>query len=135
MFNFISNILNKMDYISILAKVIIFISIINVWFFRFNKKTMYRGGDASSMKEEFAAYGLSESTMYFIGALKVLSALGLIVSIWAPMLTLPSAGLMAILMVGAILMHVKIKDSLKQSMPAVIFLLLSLFIISQSYMV
>lgn len=124
-----------MDYISILAKVIIFISIINVWFFRFNKKTMYRGGDASSMKEEFAAYGLSESTMYFIGTLKVLSALGLIVSIWAPMLTLPSAGLMAILMVGAILMHVKIKDSLKQSMPAVIFLLLSLFIISQSYMV
>lgn len=124
-----------MDYISILAKVIIFISIINVWFFRFNKKTMYRGGDASSMKEEFATYGLSESTMYFIGALKVLSALGLIVSIWAPMLTLPSAGLMAILMVGAILMHVKIKDSLKQSMPAAIFLLLSLFIISQSYMV
>ena len=135
MFNFISNILNKMDYISILAKVIIFISIINVWFFRFNKKTMYRGGDASSMKEEFAAYGLSESTMYFIGALKVLSALGLIVSIWVPVLTLPSAGLMAILMVGAILMHVKIKDSLKQSMPAAIFLLLSLFIISQSYMV
>jgi hypothetical protein len=85
------------------------------------------------MKEEFAAYGLSESTMYIIGALKVLSALGLIVSIWVPMLTLPSAGLMAILMVGAILMHVKIKDSPKQSMPAAIFLLLSLFIISQSY--
>ncbi|WP_339664840.1 DoxX family protein [Maribacter arcticus] len=122
-----------MDFVVIFAKVIIFVAIINVWFFRFNKKTMYRGGNASSMKEEFAAYGLSESTMYIIGALKVLSALGLIVSIWVPMLTLPSAGIMAILMVGAILMHVKIKDSPKQSMPAAIFLLLSLFIISQSY--
>ena len=122
-----------MDFIVIFAKVIIFVAILNVWFFRFNKKTKYRGGDASSMKEEFAAYGLSESTMYIIGALKVLSALGLIVSIWVPMLTLPSAGLMAILMVGAILMHVKIKDSPKQSMPAAIFLLLSLFIITQSY--
>ncbi|HDZ05319.1 hypothetical protein LCGC14_0069610 [marine sediment metagenome] len=122
-----------MDYISILAKVIIFISIINVWFFRFNKKTIYRGGSASSMKEEFAAYGLSESIMYIIGTLKVLSALGLIVSIWVPMLTLPSAGLMALLMVGAILMHIKINDSPKQSMPAAIFLLLSIFIISQTY--
>ena len=122
-----------MDFVVIFAKVIIFVAIINVWFFRFNKKTIYRGGNASSMKEEFAAYGLSESTMYIIGALKVLSALGLIVSIWVPMLTLPSAGMMAILMVGAILMHVKIKDSPKQSMPAAIFLLLSLFIISQSY--
>ena len=122
-----------MVVIVIFAKVIIFVAIINVWFFRINKKTKYRGGAASSMKEEFAAYGLSESTMYIIGALKVLSALGLIVSIWVPMLTLPSAGLMAILMIGAILMHVKIKDSPKQSMPATIFLLLSLFIISQSY--
>ncbi|WP_291789815.1 DoxX family protein [Maribacter sp.] len=85
------------------------------------------------MKEEFAAYGLSESIMYIIGTLKVLSALGLIVSIWVPMLTLPSAGLMALLMVGAILMHIKINDSPKQSMPAAIFLLLSIFIISQTY--
>ena len=122
-----------MDYISILAKVIIFISIINVWFFRFNKKTIYRGGNASSMKEEFAAYGLSESIMYIIGTLKILSALGLIVSIWVPILSIPSASLMAILMIGAILMHMKIKDSPKQSMPAAIFLLLSIIIIIQTY--
>lgn len=122
-----------MDYISILAKVIIFISIINVWIFRFNKKTIYRGGNASSMKEEFAAYGLSESIMYIIGTLKILSALGLIVSIWVSILSIPSASLMAILMIGAILMHMKIKDSPKQSMPAAIFLLLSIIIIIQTY--
>ncbi|WP_243834522.1 DoxX family protein [Maribacter caenipelagi] len=85
------------------------------------------------MKEEFAAYGLSESIMYIIGTLKILSALGLIVSIWVPILSIPSASLMAILMIGAILMHMKIKDSPKQSMPAAIFLLLSIIIIIQTY--
>ena len=61
-----------MDFIIILAKVIIFVAIINVWFFRFNKKTKYRGGDASSMKAEFANYGLPESMVYIIGGLKVI---------------------------------------------------------------
>ena len=122
-----------MDFIVIFAKVIIFVAIINVWFFRFNKKTKYRGGDASSMKAEFENYGLSESMVYIIGGLKVLSALSLVLSIWIPQLALPAAILMAILMLGAIIMHLKIKDSFLKSLPAIIFLLLSLFIISEVY--
>lgn len=126
-------ILDHMNYILIGAKVIIFISIINVWFFRFNKKTLFRGGDASSMKAEFAAYGLSETMMYLVGALKVLSALGLLISIWAPQLAIPAAAIMAILMLGAIFMHFKISDPLSKSLPAFIFLLLSLLILSYSF--
>lgn len=122
-----------MDYILIAAKVGIFVSIMNVWFFRFNKKTPYRGGDASSMKAEFASYGLSETMVYLIGSLKVLSALSLLISIWVAQLTIPAAALMAILMLGAIFMHFKIKDPLVKSLPAFIFLLLSLLIISFSY--
>lgn len=122
-----------MNYILIGAKVIIFISIINVWFFRFNKKTLFRGGDASSMKAEFAAYGLSETMMYLVGALKVISALGLVISIWAPQLAIPAASIMAILMLGAIFMHFKISDPLSKSLPAFIFLLLSLLILSYSF--
>lgn len=122
-----------MNYILIGAKVIIFISIINVWFFRFNKKTLFRGGEASSMKAEFAAYGLSETMMYLVGALKVLSALGLLLSIWAPQLAIPAAAIMAILMLGAIFMHFKINDPLSKSLPAFIFLLLSLLILSYSF--
>ncbi|TLP75415.1 DoxX family protein [Maribacter sp. ACAM166] len=122
-----------MNYIIISAKIIIFIAIINVWFFRFNKKTPYRGGDASSMKTEFASYGLSESMVYLIGALKVLSALSLIVSIWVPVLALPAAAVMVILMLGAIIMHFRIDDSLTKSLPAFIFLLLSMLIIYYSY--
>ena len=30
--------------------------VLNVWFFRFNRETIYRGGKATSMIEEFAAY-------------------------------------------------------------------------------
>jgi hypothetical protein len=122
-----------MNFIIIFAKVIIFLAIINVWFFRFNKKTKYRGGDASSMKAEFSNYGLSESMVYIIGGLKVLSALSLVISIWITQLELPAAILMAVLMLGAITMHLKINDSFLKSLPATIFLLLSLLIISQAY--
>lgn len=122
-----------MDFLIIFAKVIIFIAIINVWFFRFNKKTKYRGGDASSMKAEFANYGLPEIMVYIIGGLKVLSALSLIASIWVPQLAIPAATLIAVLMTGAIFMHLRIKDNLEKSIPAIIFLLLSLLIIIYSY--
>lgn len=124
-----------MDYIVVIAKVFIFISIINVWFLRFNRKTPYRGGNASSMKAEFKAYGLSEAMVYLIGTLKVVSALCLMISIWVPSLALPAASLMAVLMLGAIFMHFKVKDALLKSLPAFIFLLLSLLIISHAYFV
>jgi hypothetical protein len=32
--------------------------LLSVWLVRFGKETPYRGGNAHSMKEEFAAYGL-----------------------------------------------------------------------------
>ena len=48
--------------------------VINVWFFRFNQSTIYRGGQASNMVEEFAVYGLNETMVYLVGGLKVLPA-------------------------------------------------------------
>jgi len=119
-----------MEYLIIAIKIVIFVSIINVWFFRFNESTSWRGGEASSMKEEFAAYGLSTTLMYIVGFLKVLSALLLVISIWVPSLVLPAAGLMAFLMLGAIAMHLKINDPLRSSFPAFSFLVLSLVLIA-----
>ena len=59
----------------------LFVSILvtNVWLFRFNKETPYRGGEAKNMIEEFAAYGLDLNTMYLIGSLKIIASLGLII--------------------------------------------------------
>ena len=121
-----------MEYVIIIIKAIIFISIVNVWFFRFNKPTSWRGGQATSMKQEFEVYGLPETVMYLVGGLKVLAATLLVVSIWVPQLTLPAAGLMAVLMAGAISMHLRVKDPLRSSFPAFTFLVLSLFLMFTS---
>ena len=110
------------------AKILLFVSIVNVWFFRANRGTRYRGGTAVSMKEEFQVYGLSETMMYLIGFLKVLTAIALVVSIWFPVLAIPASAAMGFLMIGAIWMHLKVKDPIKKALPAFLFLLLSTFI-------
>lgn len=119
-----------MEYLISAIKLFIFVSIFNVWFIRFNKSTSWRGGEASSMREEFKNYGLSETVMYVVGGLKVLSALALLLSIWMPVLTSPAAALMAVLMAGAIAMHIKINDPLRSSFPAFSFLVLSFILIA-----
>jgi len=118
-----------LEYLSIAFKAIIFISIINVWFFRFNNPTPYRGGGAKSMKEEFEVYGFSPAVMYLIGTLKVLSAATLVISIWYSEFATPAAGAMGVLMLGAIFMHFRANDPNIRSFPALLFFLLSLGII------
>ena len=117
-----------MEDLVVAAKIILFVSIVNVWFFRANRGTQWRAGEAKSMKEEFKLYGLSETMMYSVGFLKVLSAIGLIGSIWFPVLAIPASAAMGFLMVGAIWMHLKVKDPIKKALPAFVFLLLSVFI-------
>ena len=99
-------------------QLIIAIGLINVWLFRFNKATEYRGGNATNMKEEFIAYGLPVWLMYFVGAMKVSIALMLIISFWVEELLLYNLVALAGLMIAAVFMHVKVKDPLKKSYPA-----------------
>jgi hypothetical protein len=123
----------EINYLLVAIKVIIFISILNVWLLKFNKPTPWRGGSAQSMKEEFKTYRLSEAMMYLVGGLKILFATLIFASIWLPQLAVPGAAGMAILMLGAISMHFKVKDPLKKSFPAFSFLVLSLIIIGMYY--
>ena len=99
--------------------------ILNVWFNRFDKDTGYRGGDATNMVEEFEAYGLSEKTMYAVGATKVSLATLMLAGLRFSRLTQPASAALAALMVGAIGMHIKVKDPLKRSLPAMSVLALS----------
>lgn len=103
--------------------------VLNVWLFRFGKATIYRGADATNMLEEFAAYGLSEIMVYLVGGLKILAALGLLVGFFNKNTITPAAGVMAILMVGAIAMHFKVGDEAIKFLPAGIMLFLSSVII------
>lgn len=116
-------------YFIVAAKIIIFISIINVWFIRFNKPTLWRGGNSKSMKEEFETYGLSQIIMYIVGTMKVGLAVLLIVSLWIKDLSTPAAGAMGIFMLGAIAMHFKADDPNIKSFPALILFLLSIGIV------
>jgi len=118
-----------MEWIKIAVQIIIAVSIFNVWILRFGKPTSWRGGTAKSMKEEFVAYGLPQWFMKLIGFLKLTLATLLIAGIFLPDLIKPAAIGMAVLMLGAIVMHIKVKDSLIKSLPASTFLVLSLILI------
>ena len=112
-----------------LFQVVIGLSVIRVWTINFNKSTPWRGGGARNMKEEFTAYGLPMWMVYFVGTLKVIFSIGLIAGLWIPELISFSASGIAIFMFFAFLMHVKIKDPIKKSIPALTFMVLSLLII------
>jgi hypothetical protein len=117
-----------MQTIMVILQIAAAAGLLNVWLLRSRRRTAYRGGDAGSILEEFAAYGLPAWFAYVIGALKVGAAFALIAGIWFPSVVLPAAGLICLLMLGALAMHAKIGDPLKKSAPALGMLLLSLSI-------
>ena len=84
-----------------ICQIVVGCGLLNVWLLRFNKATAYRGGSASSMLEEFAAYGLPAWSCYLVGFLKVASAFALLAGLLYPVLILPAASVVAALMVGA----------------------------------
>lgn len=117
-----------MPSIVTVLQVIVALGLINVWLVRFNKSTEYRGGNAKNLKEEFAAYGLPVWFMYLIGALKLGSAFALLAGVWIPSLVAPAATLVVLLMIGALVMHLKVKDPLMKSMPAGLMLVMGALI-------
>lgn len=111
--------------ISTILQVVVALGLLNVWLIRAGSATSYRGGDARSLKEEFAAYGLAAFFFYLVGALKIGSAVMLIAGIWIGALVMPAATIVAVLMVGALVMHVKVKDPAVKSLPAFLMLVMS----------
>jgi len=117
-----------MENLATICQIIIPLGIFNVWILRYGKETNWRGGEAKNMKEEFAAYGLPSGFMVLIGTAKIVLAICLIVGIWVPILVKPAATSMALLMLGAVSMHVKVKDPLQRSLPAITMFVLSLLV-------
>lgn len=118
-----------LDILEIAIKLGVSLSILNVWLINRKKASPYRGGNATTMQEEFAAYGLSKNAMMIVGTLKCLFAVLLLVSIfYYPAEYIGAVGIV-LLMAGAIFMHFKIQDPVKKSFPAALFLLLSLIVL------
>jgi len=110
--------------LSILAvlQLIVGLGLLNVWLLRAGSATAYRGGDAKTLKEEFAAYGLPDAVFYIVGVLKVGAGLVLLAGLFIDAPVRAAAGTVAALMVGALAMHVKVGDPVKRSVPAALML-------------
>lgn len=119
-----------METIVQICQIIVGCGLLNVWLLRFNKPTAYRGSAAANMLEEFAAYGLPVWLCYLVGLLKVASAFALLAGLKYPALVLPAAAVVAVLMLGALVMHIKVGDPAKKSLPALSVLVLTLVIIA-----
>ncbi len=109
-----------MDILFII-KIMTALGIFNVWILRYNKTTEYRGGNAKSLKEEFETYGLKSWFMYIIGAIKIVISILFIISCFNILdsAVFYGSAIMSIIMIGAILMHLKANDPFKKSVPAI----------------
>lgn len=117
-----------MDTAVMVVQIVLALVILNVWLLRAGRETEFRGGDAKNMKEEFAVYGLPIWFMAVVAALKVTCAILLVVGLWVPVVTQPAAIGLGVLMLGAVAMHLKVKDSVKKTLPATVMLILCVFV-------
>jgi len=78
-----------MDTLRTILQILVGLGILNVWLLRANRSTAYRGGDAKSLREESATYGLPGWFFYLVGTLKITCALCLLAGIWLHALILP----------------------------------------------
>ena len=111
-----------MENIAILAQLIIAISIIVVWVFRFDNIVI-----------EFKQYDLSDLIRSVVGASKIALATLLVVGIFYEEVVFISALLMAFLMVCAQIAHIKVKNPLSKYIPSFLLLILSLFVAAIDY--
>lgn len=106
-----------MNIYSIIAQVVIALSVGYVWIFRFD-----------NIVKEFQQYGLSDLTRNMVGASKIALATLLITGIWFPTLVLIPALSMAFLMICAQYFHFKAKNPWLKHLPSLLLLALSLFV-------
>ena len=108
-----------MEYFLIALQLIVGLGILNVWLLRSASATPFRGGDAKNLREEFAAYGLPFWFMCVVGVLKVGLAVALVAAVWIQGLAQPAAIGLGLLMLGAFVMHLKVKDPIKKALPSI----------------
>lgn len=99
------------------AQIIIALSIIIVWVFRFDNIII-----------EFKQYGIPDLVRNIVGATKIALSTLLITGIWYPELVTVPALIMAFLMICAQIAHIRVKNPLFKFLPSFLLLVLSLFV-------
>ena len=103
-----------MENLITLSQIIVAISVVYVWTFRFH-----------NVLKEFDQFGLSDLTRNIVGATKISLATLLIAGIWYPSLVFIPSILMGLLMIGAQYFHFKISNPFIKHLPSLILLFLS----------
>ena len=97
----------------------IIIGIFYAWTIGYRKESKFRPGKARNMKEEFIVYGLPFWLMYATGTIKIISSILLILGFFYPIFIKPVAAVLCLVMGGAVLMHLKIReDKLIKAFPS-----------------
>ncbi len=110
-----------MKVLSKILSVVVGLTVINVWLFRSNRSTSYRGGDAASLLEEFQVYGL-EDYFLIIGIIKVSLAIMLLLSLYFKKLSFFASSGIGIMMLFAVYLHINVGDELIKYLPASVML-------------
>jgi uncharacterized membrane protein YphA (DoxX/SURF4 family) len=118
-----------MSSLALVAQIVVALGIFNVWILRRNRPTPYRPDGAGNMEEEFRRYGLPDWVRVAVGFTKVSLAVLLLVGVLFTPLAVGAATLMALLMVSALIAHVRVGDPWVKSMPAFVMLTLSAVVI------
>ena len=106
---------------STVAQVIVALSIVYVWIFRFD-----------NIVKEFNQYGLSNLTRSIVGSSKIALSTLLVAGIWHSDLVLIPALLIALLMLSAQYFHFKVSNPWQKHIPSLLLLILCLFIAAVS---
>ncbi len=117
-----------MESLIIVLKLVVALGILNVWIVRRIQVTPYRGKDAQTLREEFAAYGLPGWVYSAVGVVKIALALTLLGSIWVPALALPASLILAGIMAVALVVRIRIQDRPCLMIPAAGYLALNAYL-------
>ena len=83
---------------------------------------------SKQMESEFVRYRAAP-LLKLTGFLQIAAAMGLVLGFWYPPLTVVSAGGLALMMAAAIVIRIRIRDSLTATLPAMVFFGLNLYIL------
>jgi uncharacterized membrane protein YphA (DoxX/SURF4 family) len=79
-----------------------------------------------------STYGYSVGFMYIVGAVELVTGVGLIIGLWHLRIALLSAGVIAMIMASAMLTHIRSHDGMRTSVPLLIFLAMAIFLVIRS---
>jgi len=84
---------------------------------------------AEAFRKDAERFGFSYGTFRIIGLLEVAAAAGLIIGLWVTALAVAAAIGLVLLMIGGFITHMRVKDPMGKSLPALLFAVLSAVVI------